>query len=578
MALSAAKDGRAVFPLAGKTPTTGATPHGYKDASTERSRIAGMFNAAGPTATGYGIATGKVSGIVVVDIDNAEAGAEADRMGLVSDYTVSTGRGEHRYFALPSEAGVEVRSRDLAPDLELKAEGCYVVGPGSLHPSGGGYAVVKDGEPSPLPASLEIITASFATKPEGKPGPEIVASLVSVDVGGPPIVEGERNHSLARIAGRLHDSTRTLDELTAELLAINQARCSPPLDSQEVEGIATSIDGKPPCNPRPEITPRVVAAVDYLASVERPVKGMGGATHWSIYRAGLELLRRYGREHPDGLELSVDVRTWAQMAGTGRSTVSRHIKRSPLLRQIKRGSGRRSSTVLFSVPWGQAKGHKVGHSSTRVVSKKNTTPASVPPSALLRTLERLRWGPGRIGKSRAAILHALVECGEAGELSRATIAATLGRKPESLRAPLRWLVEAGLLERTRHGHYALPADFARRVEDARALGREPEADRLQIARHDRERDSYRNRRHEKPQRAPEEGETRQHRESYPERRRAATERAIAALFRDRPEYRARRVGQITARLVHYIGPDYPRGPDGAPRDAEVEVILDGHAA
>jgi len=190
----------------------------------------------------------------------------------------------------------------------------------------------------------------------------------------------------------------------------------------------------------------------------------------------------------------------------------------------------------------------------------------------------LRWGPGRIGKSRAAILHALVECGEAGELSRATIAATLGRKPESLRAPLRWLVEAGLLERTRHGHYALPADFARRVEDARALGREPEADRLQIARHDRERDSYRNRRHEKSQRAPKEGETRQHRESYPERRRAATERAIAALFRDRPEYRARRVGQITARLVHYIGPDFPRGELGAPKDREVEAILDGAAA
>jgi len=147
-----------------------------------------------------------------------------------------------------------------------------------------------------------------------------------------------------------------------------------------------------------------------------------------------------------------------------------------------------------------------------------------------------------------------------------------------MRAPLRWLVEAGLLERTRHGHYALPADFARRVEDARELGREPEADRLQIARHDRERDGYRNRHRETPQRAPAEREMRQRRDSYPERRRAATKRAIARLFAERPEYRARRVGQITARLVHYIGPDFPSGQDGAPKDSEVEAILNGHAA
>ena len=100
----------------------------------------------------------------------------------------------------------------------------------------------------------------------------------------------------------------------------------------------------------------------------------------------------------------------------------------------------------------------------------------------------MRWGPGRIGKSKAALLAALVDCG--GTLTRSEIAARLGRKPASLRAPLRWLVEAGLLERVGRGLYALPSDFARRVEDAREIGREPEADRLQIARHDREREAF----------------------------------------------------------------------------------------
>jgi hypothetical protein len=100
----------------------------------------------------------------------------------------------------------------------------------------------------------------------------------------------------------------------------------------------------------------------------------------------------------------------------------------------------------------------------------------------------LRWGPGRIGKSKAAILHALVECDS--PLSLAELAAKLGRKPAGLHAPLRWLIDAELLERISHGVYALPSDFARRIEDAREIGREPEADRLQIARHANQRDAF----------------------------------------------------------------------------------------
>jgi hypothetical protein len=51
-------------------------------------------------------------------------------------------------------------------------------------------------------------------------------------------------------------------------------------------------------------------------------------------------------------------------------------------------------------------------------------------------------------------------------------------------------VDAELLERVARGVYALPADFARRIEDAREMGREPEADRLQIARHANQRDAF----------------------------------------------------------------------------------------
>jgi hypothetical protein len=575
LALQAAAAGRAVVPLQGKVPLTA---HGVHDASRDPSKVTAMFNAA-PDATGYGIAAGAASGRAMVDVDGPEALAEAERLGFTSGYVVKTGRpegGYHLYFSIPE--GVAVKSRTLAPGLELKAEGCYVVGPGSRHPSGAYYRVVRDGEPSSAPAWLleppEALRGQAIPPREGQA--HGLSAAVRIDAAGPPIPEGGRNLELTRVAGRLHDG-RDLEGLVRDLSAVNDARCSPPVPEEEVTKIAASIYRRTPCNPAPAVTPRVLAAVERLEAIERPIRGIAGASGWSIYRAGLAALRELGREHPEGVTLSMDVRTWAQRAGTGRATVSRFIRRSPLVRVIRRGSGRKSGAVLFVVPSEanarEAIGHKVGHSSTRGVTKEHTTPASVSPSALSRTLERLRWGPGRIGKSRAALLASVVEC--SGVMTRSEIAASLGRKPESLRAPLRWLVDAGLLERVGHGVYALPADFARRVEDAREAGREPEADRLQIARHERERDGWRRRNEPRADRGPTSREMREQRESYPERRRAAIGRAIARLFGERPEYRGRRVGQITARLVHYIGPDFPRGTLGAPKDLEVSAILDG---
>ena len=69
-----------------------------------------------------------------------------------------------------------------------------------------------------------------------------------------------------------------------------------------------------------------------------------------------------------------------------------------------------------------------------------------------------------------------------------------------------------------------------------------------------------------------------HREGYPERRRQYIVEAISRLFAERPEYRTRRPGQVTCALVGYLDPDFPRGQDGYPKDAEVEEILSGAAA
>jgi hypothetical protein len=408
---------------------------------------------------------------------------------------------------------------------------------------------------------------------------------VSVDLAGPPIVESKpgRNLTLARICGRLHDGTRTLGQLTDDLNAVNRARCQPALPLREIEKIARSIYERKPCNPAPQPTPWVKTAVEYLASVEREIKGMGGSTGWAIYSALLECARRYGRQHERGVSVSVDRRTLAQLAGTNNGTVTRWIHRTNLVSVARRGSGRRSALLVLHVPEEFSEetdeGHKLHHLSPPFFSKDAERSRSDATNALHRTLYRLRWSGGsskarpglakgtrkvrqsrpsiyawdaikRVGKSKGAILWAVVECERsgAGEMSRSELAARLGRKAASLREPLRFLVEIGLLIRVRRGFYAAPEDLARRLEDVRELGREPEQDREQIANHARQRTAYRNRnKRQKSEPSTESVENiRRSREKRAEHLRAQAERERQE--RQTPEEERERRGRVE-RLV-----------------------------
>jgi hypothetical protein len=122
------------------------------------------------------------------------------------------------------------------------------------------------------------------------------------------------------------------------------------------------------------------------------------------------------------------------------------------------------------------------------------------------------------------------------------------------------------------------ADWLEKLEGARQAGEEIEAEEL--ARHQLEirREAFHGRHKVKADKAPTHDELREQRESYPERRRAAIKVAMARLFAEHPEARGLRVGQITCRLPWYLPDDFPRGPDGAPKDAEVEALCDGVVA
>jgi hypothetical protein len=433
------------------------------------------------------------------------------------------------------------------------------------------------------------------------------------DDGG-PIHEGARDETLTRIAGRLHDGSRDLGQLEAALQAENESRCIPPLPYAQIRKISRSIHRYEPCRPAlREPAPETVAA---LAKIERAIlrrewRGQSGKTDYSIAVAVLKLARKYGTLVEDGVRVEVSARQLALAAAVSRRTIANKLKSMDgVLRPDNENvePGKSGSIVLLS-PRATLhhSNHRVSYRGVEGGCAKSRAPFSAP---------RLRWSsparkprrgvtPGtckvrdgivskkrdavtRLGKSCEKVMDSLEAAG--GAMPLAALAVAVGvKRPRDLtrrKNPETGKGRDGFVNRLEKvGVLVVNGDTVTLTEEwLEALGRERErAGELELYKRDMRRynlesRAYRNREKVNADPAPSEAEMRATRESYPERRREAIESAITRLFQEHPEYRGRRTGQITCRLAFYLPEDFPRGPDGAPRDAEVEAILDGECA
>lgn len=169
-ALRYAAGGWPVFPLQprGKQPRT---KHGLRDATTDRRRVRAWW-AACPSAN-IGIATGR---LLVVDVDGPEgraalAALQREHSPLPPTLQASTARGAHLYFALDEGPPIPNSAGRLAPGLDIRGAGGYVVAPPSVHPDGSIYRWARRIKPAPIPGWL----ASLLRPPP--PGPQVRAPL-----------------------------------------------------------------------------------------------------------------------------------------------------------------------------------------------------------------------------------------------------------------------------------------------------------------------------------------------------------------------------------------------------------------
>ncbi|MHC4340384.1 MAG: bifunctional DNA primase/polymerase [Planctomycetota bacterium] len=178
------------------------------------------------------VVTGSVSGVVVVDLDDAspEAAEEIERQFGTTCRVARTPRGgAHFYYRHPGQAiGNKVRLPGFAFAVDLRGDGGYVLAPPSA-----GYTWERRDTFEALPEFPGLPEADSGARHGGNR----TTSWGDLAEG---VEEGRRNASLARLAGKmLSDGMRPeWVRLAAHGFGI---RCTPPMDRGEIGRTVTSI-------------------------------------------------------------------------------------------------------------------------------------------------------------------------------------------------------------------------------------------------------------------------------------------------------------------------------------------------
>jgi RecA/RadA recombinase len=187
-------------------------------------------------------------GIMVADLDGPHAGRLLGEAGIelpAGAPRVKTGHGRHVYLA-PSE-GVRNRTAVLSVEvdgvksqLDIRADGGYVLAPPSIHPNGSRYtwevSLVFPLPPAPgvlLELVRERKPAEAHTSANGSAPDWITTALRGVS-------EGSRDDTAARLAGYFVSKGHP-EDVVLELMAQFAGRCSPPLPLGDIRRIVQSV-------------------------------------------------------------------------------------------------------------------------------------------------------------------------------------------------------------------------------------------------------------------------------------------------------------------------------------------------
>jgi hypothetical protein len=204
--------------------------------------VRGMFEGSDHN---IGVITGSISRLVVFDID---AGDAHDPWDVFNDLAganpatpiVITPRGLHIWCAHPIDFSVPNATRLNDTVIDVRGDGGLVIAPPSVHPSGDRYrfddVLGLETPLAPIPEKLLALVRSTVERSSAGVTNEGWTRHL-----GREISTGERNDTLASVAGGLVGRGLKPEEALGVLEIVNEARCRPPLDQGELGRIVVSI-------------------------------------------------------------------------------------------------------------------------------------------------------------------------------------------------------------------------------------------------------------------------------------------------------------------------------------------------
>lgn len=204
------------------------TIHGLSDASTDPDVIARWWRMW--RDANIGIATGARAGILVLDVDPKNGGdaSLSELLGRHGPFPATPcvhtgGGGLHYYFAHPGGVVPNSAGR-IAPGIDIRGDGGYVVAPPSQHISGQTYTWAEACPATPPPMWL---SGKIRNR-----GPEPQRPRIHVETVLAGLPAGERDDGIFRLACKLRRADVPRD--VAEDLVLRAARaCSPPFPEKD---------------------------------------------------------------------------------------------------------------------------------------------------------------------------------------------------------------------------------------------------------------------------------------------------------------------------------------------------------
>ena len=227
----------------GKHPRT---MNGVKDATTNQDLIYKWWKD-WPNSN-VGVATGKQSGFIVIDIDG---GGEDSLQRLVDQYgelpdtveSITGSGGRHILLKYPDNFNGTIPNKvDWLPSVDIRGDNGYIVAPPSNHESGRSYEWEVLSRPTEVGIQhIPDWLLGQLTKAKEQQTPSRPNSYWSNLMQG--ISEGGRNQAAANLSGYLF--RHYVDpHITIEIMRMWNERNEPPLNDDELQKVINSIAGK----------------------------------------------------------------------------------------------------------------------------------------------------------------------------------------------------------------------------------------------------------------------------------------------------------------------------------------------